>query len=317
MFDIWRSGYIRRPLASVIATPPRADEIRWLPLRESRFQYLADPFALEVDGRLSVLVEAFDYRVRRGEIHYLTFDAEDRLVDEGLALSERWHLSYPSLIQEGGELYMLPEAHKSKALTLYRCQRFPDRWRPVKRLLDLPAIDASVVRHDGRWWMFFTLPGHEERAMRELYVAAADQLMGPWRTWPSPVLTGLNRSRPGGEAFVMGGHIHLPVQDCSQTYGGALNLLRIADPNPGSFRASMVDRMEAKGLLSGFTDGLHTLSGVGGVTCIDVKAFAEDPQIEPLFKKQARLRRYLGVNRARSTANAWARPIPAFLSAGA
>src|SRR3954463_4085090 len=127
MFDIWRSGYIRRPLASVIERGPSAEEIRWLPLRESPFQYLADPFALEMLGRVSVLVEAYDYRVRRGEIHYLSFDRDDRLVAQGLALSERWHLSYPSLIQDGGALFMLPEAHKSKALTLYRCVRFPDR----------------------------------------------------------------------------------------------------------------------------------------------------------------------------------------------
>jgi hypothetical protein len=317
MFDIWRSGYIRRPLASVVAAPPSADEIHWLPLRESRCQYLADPFAQEVDGRVSVLVEAYDYRVRRGEIHYLSFDRDDRLVAEGLALSERWHLSYPSLIEDGGQIYMLPEAHKSKALILYRCDRFPDRWAPVKRLLDLPAIDATVVKHDYRWWMFFTLPGREERAMREMYVAVADSLMGPWRAWPTPVLTGLNRSRPGGQAFVRDGAIHLPVQDCSDTYGGALNLLRIVDPNPGGFHAIPVDRMEAGGLLSGFSDGLHTLSGAGSITCIDVKAFAEAPEEERRFKKEARLRRYLGLNRARGVANAWARPIPALFAARA
>ena len=56
-----------------------------------------------------------------------------------------------------------------------------------------------------------------------------------------------------GIAYVKDGAIHLPVQDCSETYGGALNLLRIVDPNPGGFHASPVDRMEAglRGLQAG------------------------------------------------------------------
>ena len=271
---------------------------------------------MEIEGRLSVLAEAYDYRVRRGEIHYLTFDADDRLVAEGLALSEKWHLSYPSLIQDGGELYMLPEAHRSKALTLYRCLRFPDRWAPVKRLLDLPAIDATVIQHQGVWRMFFTLPGREERAMRELFVASAERLTGPWRASPKPVLTGLDRARPGGSAFVQDGAIHLPVQDCSATYGGALNLLRIDDPEPETFAGSLVGRMDATGLFPGFEDGLHTLSGQGDVTFVDVKTFVEGGPPLRAFKRQAKLRRLLLVNRPRSTPNAWANPLPTLLSTG-
>lgn len=312
MLDIWRSGYIRRPLASVVASPPKPEEIHWLPARE-RFQYLADPFGLEVDGRLTVLAEAYDYRVRRGEIHYLTFDRDDRLVAEGLALSKRWHLSYPSLIRDGGDLYMLPEANKSQALTLYRCVRFPDRWKPVKRLLNLPAVDATVIHHGGLWRMFFALAGREERSMRELYVATAPSLTGPWTASPDPVMTGLDRSRPGGAAFVLGGLIHLPVQDCTATYGGALNLLRISDPNPVSFQAEVIGRMEAPGLLPGFEDGLHTLSGQGDVTFIDVKGFVEGPEPRT-FKREAKLRRLLGLSRPRSIPNAWAPSRPAFLT---
>ena len=97
MFDIWRSGYLRRPLTEVMDRPPRPDEIVWLPDRGPHAFY-ADPFGLERDGVLTVFVEAFDYRVRRGDIHYCQYDADDRLVGQGVALAEPWHLSYPTLI---------------------------------------------------------------------------------------------------------------------------------------------------------------------------------------------------------------------------
>ena len=84
MFDIWRSGFIRRPLPSVIDRPPAADEVTWLP-DCGPYAYVADPFGVTRDGVLTVFVEAFDYHVRRGEIHYRQYDADDRLIGQGVA----------------------------------------------------------------------------------------------------------------------------------------------------------------------------------------------------------------------------------------
>lgn len=295
MIDIWRSGFIRRSLTS--GRPlPRASEIVWLPPRGA-FQFAADPFAIERDGEVTVFVETYDYRVRRGEIGFYRLDQDDRLVGEGLALAEPWHLSYPYLIESDGALFMLPEAHKSRALTLYRCDRFPDGWTPVARLLDQPAVDASVIFHQGRWWMFYALAGADERPVRELHLAVADRLEGPWTPSPlNPVRTGFESSRPGGTAFLRDGLVHLPVQDCRETYGGALNILRIDALASDRFEASVVERLEPAGLLSGHEDGLHTLSGLGGVTCLDVKAVVRS-RAEPWLRRQAKLRRLMGLFR--------------------
>ncbi|RZJ00871.1 MAG: hypothetical protein EON90_05565 [Brevundimonas sp.] len=297
MFDIWRAGYVRKPLAHVLdrkGLDPAS--IVWLPPCPRSFQYVADPFGIERDGVLTIFVEAFDYRVRRGEIHYLQYDADDRLVGQGVALAEPFHLSYPSLIEDGGELYMLPEGYKSGALTLYRCVRFPDRWEPVQPLTDQPAIDATVVRHGARWWMFHALPGPDNRAMRELHVAWADSLKGPWTPHANnPVRMGFEASRPGGTAFVHGGALHLPVQDCLDTYGARIRVLRIDELTPDLFEATEVRRFEPDGLLAGFDDGLHTLSGMGDLTFIDVKQINRS-WAEGLIRTQYKLRRLFGLN---------------------
>ena len=108
MFDDWRVGFIRRPLSHVLdETGLGEDSIVWLPPRPRSFQFIADPFGVERDGLTTVFFEHFGYRVRRGEIHYAQYDG-DRLVREGEALIEPFHLSYPGLIENDGELYMLP-----------------------------------------------------------------------------------------------------------------------------------------------------------------------------------------------------------------
>ena len=57
MFDLWRSGFIRRPLSSFLDHEPRADEIVWLP-DCGPHAYVADPFGITRDGVLTVFVEA-------------------------------------------------------------------------------------------------------------------------------------------------------------------------------------------------------------------------------------------------------------------
>lgn len=296
MYDIWRSGFIRRPLADVAASA-RLDpaEIVWLP-DCGPFRYEADPFAIERDGVVTVFVEAFDYRVRRGEIHYRQYDAANALIGQGVALAEPFHLSYPSLIEDGGELYMLPEGYKSGGLNLYRCASFPDQWEMVGRIFDQAAIDATVVRHGGRWWMFYALQGPANRAMRELHVAWSDALTGPWTPHSAnPVRAFFESARPGGTAFVQDGALHLPVQDCGPTYGAAINLLRIDELTPETFRSTVTKRLQPDGLLPDHADGLHTLSGHGGITCIDVKGIRQS-QGEGLIRAQFKLRRLLGLN---------------------
>lgn len=297
MFDIWRSGYVRRSLASVAASRGvRPEEVVWLPPRGS-FRYDADPFGIQLDGVLTVFVENYDYRVRRGEIHYRQYDGANRLLKQGVALTQALHLSYPSLIEDAGELYMLPEAYKTGQLILFRCKRFPDDWEPVRQLLPEGAIDATVVHHGGMWWMFYALHGPGDRSMRELHVAFAPALLGPWSAHPAnPVRSGFESSRPGGTAFEYDGALHLPVQDCVGTYGAALSLLRIDVLTPEAFSATLVMRFEPGELLGGFGDGLHTLSGHGDITCIDVKSIRRSflqPFITLLFK----LRRAAGLNK--------------------
>jgi len=290
VLDLWRCGFIARPIETVAATPLAAEDITWLPDPGS-FRFVADPFVHNHKNGTTVFVEYWDYRFRKGEIHYYDYDSNGQLRANGPALVAPFHLSYPYLIEADGALYMLPEANRSGRLTLYRCERYPDSWQAFEVLLDRPAIDATIIRHGGVWWMFYALPGPDHRAMRELYVACADSLHGPWRDHAmSPVLTGADRTRPGGNAFVRDGVLYLPVQDCTETYGGAINLLRIDDLTPETFSATLDGRHTAGALREGFGDGLHTLSGNGGVTCIDIKRHHRSA-MEPLIKLQFKVNR--------------------------
>jgi hypothetical protein len=278
--DIWRIGLVEAPIAEIAAKGSAADfPVRWLP-EEPALRFLADPFGLWRDGRLVVFAEAFDYRTRHGVIDLLEFGADLVLADRRTVLREPWHLSYPQVFEAEGAIWMAPEAHRSGAFTLYRADAFPDRWTPVVRLeLDTPAIDATVIRHGGLWWLAYSPAGPQSFKQGRLHLAYAEALGGPWRAHPgNPVRIDRTSSRPGGTPFIHDGALMLPVQDCVRSYGSAIRLLKIDEMTPDRFQAEASAAIAPPQGVGAYRDGFHTLSGAGPVTLVDAKRIDGTPR---------------------------------------
>jgi hypothetical protein len=267
--DIWRVGVLQAPAAALLSPAALAQpEIAWLP-PEGPLRFLADPFPIRRDGRLHLFVEAYDYRDRIGRIEVLTLGQDLRPLARQVALKEPWHLSYPFVWAAEGEVWMLPEAHRSGALTLYRAEAFPTGWRAAARIeLDALAIDATPVFHEGLWWLFYTPATTRIAKVAHLHLAFAERLQGPWRPHAgNPVRRDPGSARPGGAPFVHQGRLVLPVQDCRRTYGGAIRPLMIETLTPERFEAEAGPAIPPP---AGFC-GLHTWSGAGEATFLDAK----------------------------------------------
>jgi hypothetical protein len=270
--DIWQCAILRQDVRSVVQDGILVTSLVWLP-EMPRDSFRADPFGLWRDGRLYVFAEAFDYKNRNGHIDALVYDDNLNLLDCRPALKRPWHLSYPFVFEAEGETWMLPEAYKSGALTLYRARAFPFAWEPVCDLpLDGPAIDATPVFFDGKWWLFYA-PSHSKSArMSHLHLAWAHRLTGPWHVHPgNPVRIDIAGARPGGVPWQHANTLFLPVQDCARTYGAAIAPLRIDRLDELGFSAGKLSNLAVPAAMSPFTDGLHTLAAIGPMTLIDVK----------------------------------------------
>jgi hypothetical protein len=275
--DFWRVGILPARIQSLLepaAVEPLRNRITWLP-DPGPWRYLADPFAVRRDDALHVFVEAYDYRTKHAHIerHEFSLDLQWRAKD--VALSRAFHLSYPFIVQAAGETFMIPESHQAGELALYVAQDFPHGWvRETALLSGVPAAEPSLLHHQGRWWLFFTIVGPHGRDQRELHVATADALTSPWRLHPqNPILDDRRGARPGGTPFIgANGRVVLPVQDCSAGYGGALRLLQFDVLETDHIEVSHHDARLTGDLVSAtHTDGFHTLSACGELTCFDAR----------------------------------------------
>jgi hypothetical protein len=300
--DLWQVGIVPSRIdlllepEALAATRPG---ITWLP-DAGPWRYLADPFGLRRGDATHVFVEAFDYRDKHAVIEHHEFGPELQWRGKSTVLAKPFHLSYPFLIEHAGDVFMVPESHQANEIALYRARRFPDDW--VRERVLLPGVrgaEASLIQHRGKWWMFFTVVGPNAQDQRELHVAHAASLTGPWHQHPmNPVLDDRAGARPGGTPFIgADGHLILPVQDCSRSYGGAIRFLKftrldaagvICEHLPSALTGNLVSATHG--------EGLHTFSRCSDLTLIDVKQVSRSRKRQVLdFKRRlARLRGKLG-----------------------
>ncbi len=278
--DFWQVGLVPAPISALLdplALAALRERIIWLP-DPGPWRYLADPFALRRGDAIHVFVEAFDYRTKHGVIEHHEFGPGFVWRGKHTALARPFHLSYPFIVEDGGEVYMIPESQRQGEIALYRARKFPGGWvRETSLLRGVAGAEASLIRHGGLWWMFFTIVGPQARDQRELHVAHAKQLTGPWVLHPqNPIVEDRAGARPGGTPFVApDGRITLPVQDCSQTYGGAIRFLRFTTLNPDLIETEHLAATLTGDLVSDtHRDGLHTLAACGDLTLLDVKCIA-------------------------------------------
>jgi hypothetical protein len=239
-------------------------EFRWLENPPGHFW--ADPFLITKDGDTWLFFEDMDDQAGFASIAcgLVTETGELREVRPALTIGS--HLSYPQIIEADGQLFMIPETAATGGVDLYRARRFPDDWVFEKRLLNFPAVDSTIFRHAGTWWMCtspMAVPSHAPIT----WLFRADSILGPWHHDPAgPVSLSAACARGAGNVLFDSGALLRPSQDCAISYGRALIFNRV-DNLEGRYAEHEMARVEP-GWKANLI-GVHTYNRSGHWEVID------------------------------------------------
>jgi hypothetical protein len=264
----WRIGW-RRTDKGVADRHDLSGEA-WNVLANETGRVFADPFPISWKGRNFLFAEDLDFRLGRGAISVVEFGDNGPIGRMTRVLQEPWHLSYPFMIEHQGELWMIPESTSNGDVAIYRAARFPDRWERHATLLSgFEAADATVVQHNGRFYMFAATRDSEAGGYSDtLSIFHAPDLFGPWLPHASnPIFIDRAQARPAGAFIKRGGQLWRPTQDCSDGYGAALALAEVTDLTPETFSQDVRAVIQPGALWPGRK--LHTLNRSGTLEVID------------------------------------------------
>lgn len=231
--------------------------------------FWADPFPIQRGGKSYIFFEDLPQAGGRAHISVIEVDRHGRASKPVRVLERDYHLSYPFLIEDEGQLYMVPESAANHTIEIYRCIDFPAKWRRERVLVDhIFAADATLHRHGGRWWMFANVAANGAEIHDELHVFASERLTGEWKPLDiNPVKSDVRGARPAGKLFVQDGHLYRPAQICAPLYGAGISLQRVTRLDEGGFEEHEERRIlpaASEGVL-----GLHTMNRAGDLSVTD------------------------------------------------
>ncbi len=241
------------------------------PVANERRHFYADPFLYEWSGRTFLFVEDYSDAARKAVISAAEI-VGGRLAAAPVPILDRpYHLSYPLVFAEAGEIFMLPETAGNSAIELYRAVAFPWEWRLESTLIEGMALaDATPLFHQNRWWLFASMGQHDTTDHDELFVFYSDKLAGPWQPHPeNPVKSDCRSARPAGRVVRRGDRLFRPAQNCERAYGSGIVWHQVTELTPSRFAETEIARVEPPYDLG--LDGLHHFDEAGELQAIDFR----------------------------------------------
>lgn len=204
----------------------------------SNAQFVADPFATRVGNEWYLFCEVYDTVLNRGVIGAARSKDLESWDYLGTVLEEPHHLSYPFVFEHGGDIFMMPEARSAREVTIYRAVDFPFRWKREKTILRGRYFDASMVKHDGRYWLFVGWMNYWLRLFH------APHPLGPWAPHAFPFIRTYDKggARPGGRPVVIDGKLIRFGQDNAAHYGHQLRAWEVTALSPRWYAERPVSR---------------------------------------------------------------------------
>ncbi|HTO16589.1 MAG: hypothetical protein PHP72_03565 [Dysgonamonadaceae bacterium] len=202
------------------------------PIKLPKNEFWADPFIFNYKGDNYIFFENYNYSTKRGKISCGRIK-DDELVDVTDVLDLDYHLSYPFIFEENGDVFLMPESSENKRLEIYKCISFPNKWELYSTAFEGEMVaDASFyVDNTNQRWLFINKQDDLNSAMEnELFIYRVDslklELLEPHLQ--NPVIINSETARNGGAIFKYRDEIYRPSQaNIEGVYGRALNINKI------------------------------------------------------------------------------------------
>ena len=190
-----------------------------IPIRSPKNEFWADPFLYKWGNELYLFFERYPFKNLKGRISCAKiFNGRAHEVKD--VLIRDYHLSYPFIFEECGNIFMIPETSENMRLEVYKCTKFPDKWELYSTAFEGESLADSVyfVDEDDQKWFFTNKSNNRFRDhCTELYIYKIDSLgfNSIKHHKQNPVIINSSTARNGGGFFVKNNNLYRVSQNNS------------------------------------------------------------------------------------------------------
>lgn len=235
-------------------------------------EFYADPFFIVREGIMHLYFEAFSLRHPKGIIKHCEFNGKE-FGNVSTVLERSFHLSFPFIIEDLENIYMVPEQAESKQVVAYKCVDFPLKWEQEAVLVHGENVVDTMLFKQGDEYIMLSnrCSSGDKEYNSELYIHRNnDFLTCDWKLDNiSPICAGPNGSRNGGFIDLPGGISRVGQVQGFLSYGDHVmihelkNIKALSNYCHNDTRSFIIEKSEE-------WDGLHHVVSHSGYTVFDV-----------------------------------------------
>ena len=237
------------------------------------FQYIADPFIYKHNNKIFIFAETLK-NGSLGKILCIELDNQYNLIkNPKIVLDEKFHLSYPFLIKDEGNLYMLPEqSNNKKGLVLYICKNFPYIWEEHIVLLKNPQADSTLFKYKNIFWLFT----YDLKRLKFCLYYSDKLVTNKWILHRNEFYEDnkgnhlIGTGRGAGNIFLINNKIYRPVQINNNKYGEGLEIREILEINKDTFLEKSIFKLE--------NTNIHHISFLDNILVFDYNTLKNNPK---------------------------------------
>lgn len=248
-------------------------DIKWIKgLDYGRFWY-ADPFILSVkDKEVVILAEEWVRENKKGRLAILTCREKNKnfcLKQRETLLEKDTHLSFPYIVEDNSQIYILPENYESGSVSIYTFDSVTKILKDPIVILNEGLADCQITKFGEYYYLFGTrFDGLDYTSSKKLLIYKSKNLLGGYEL--SQIIENpMKEERGAGRIFSLNGKLYRPAQSCEGEYGSSILIYELTLDKTGVFkeilsRRILPDRKLHYGLRHHTFDRYSELAAVDG-----------------------------------------------------
>jgi len=233
----------------------------------NRLSFAADPFILE-NGM--IICEVAERGSNVGNLAVID-DGEFKFIDS-LYFEKDRHISFPFVTHIEEAQFLLPEMASYGQQRLFELGDNDQILRsiPLLGLEHESLIDPIITQQDGLIWLFAGKLGSD---LDCLFLWSTKSIYEPFIEHDmNPIVCSPKFARNAGTIFDFEGHLYRPAQNCTDSYGDGISIMKIEEISQMSYAETLVKTINFSA-----SYGPHTINFGGNIVVFDQYTKVFDP----------------------------------------